>query len=102
MRLPVTGADLKTWRERVRWTQAELMTELEIRSRQTIATWESAEKIPRLVELAILALDQIEASRKRSGFEKQFTPESIAALRTEYWRHVKAEFLELVPPEGRT
>jgi transcriptional regulator with XRE-family HTH domain len=87
----VTGADLKAWRESVGWTQGDLMVELEIRSRQTIGTWESAEKIPRLVELAIVALDQIEASRKRSGFEKQFTPETIAAHGMKYWHQVKAE-----------
>jgi transcriptional regulator with XRE-family HTH domain len=87
----MTGADLKRWRERIGWTQADLMVELEIGSRQTIGTWESAENIPRLVELAIVALDQIEATRKRSGFEKQFTPETIAALRMDYWHQVKAE-----------
>jgi transcriptional regulator with XRE-family HTH domain len=75
----VTGAELKAWRTRIGWTQAGLMIELEVASRQTISTWESAEKIPRLVELAVIALDQVEASRKRSGFERQFTPESIAS-----------------------
>jgi transcriptional regulator with XRE-family HTH domain len=87
----MTGADLKRWRERVGWTQADLMVELEVKSRQTIGTWESAEKIPRLIELAIVALDQIEATRKRSGFEKQFTPETIAALRMNYWHQVKTD-----------
>jgi transcriptional regulator with XRE-family HTH domain len=71
------GTDLKAWREHNRWTQGDLMTELEVGSRQTISTWESAQKIPRLVELAIIALDQVEASRKQSGFAKQFTIESI-------------------------
>jgi transcriptional regulator with XRE-family HTH domain len=78
MRWAVTGAELKAWRSSIGWTQADLMIELEVGSRQTISTWESAEKIPRLVALAITALDQVEASRKRSGFERQFTPESIA------------------------
>jgi transcriptional regulator with XRE-family HTH domain len=72
------GSELRSWREHLGWTQADLMTELEIGSRQTITTWERAEKIPRLIELAIIALDQIEAARKRSGFEKQFTSENIA------------------------
>jgi len=54
------------------------MTELEVASRQTINTWESAEELPRMVELAVTALDQVPAVRKRSGFEKQFTAASIA------------------------
>jgi transcriptional regulator with XRE-family HTH domain len=74
----MTGADLKAWRDQIGWTQGDLMTELEVKSRQTVSTWESAVKIPRVVELAIVALDQIEACRKRSGFEKQLTEEGIA------------------------
>lgn len=74
----MTGAELRAWRSSIGWTQADLMIELEIKSRQTMSTWERAEKIPHVVELAIIALDQIEAARKRSGFEQQFTPESIA------------------------
>jgi transcriptional regulator with XRE-family HTH domain len=74
----MTGAELRAWREKNGWTQADLMIELEVASRQTISTWEKADRIPRLVELATIALDQVEASRKRSGFERQFTPESIA------------------------
>ena len=74
----MTGAELKAWRVRIGWTQADLMIELEVGSRQTISTWENADRIPRLVELAVIAIDQVEASRKRSGFERQFTPESIA------------------------
>jgi transcriptional regulator with XRE-family HTH domain len=74
----MTGHELRSWRENIGWTQTDLMIELEIKSRQTMSTWERAEKIPRVVELAIIALDQIEASRRRSGFERRFTPESIA------------------------
>ncbi len=74
----MTGAELRTWRSRIGWTQTDLMIELEIKSRQTMSAWERAEKIPRVVELAIIALDQIEAARNRSGYERQFTPESIA------------------------
>jgi transcriptional regulator with XRE-family HTH domain len=91
MGLSMTGADLKAWRAKIGWTQNDLMTELEMGSRQTVCTWEKSEKIPRLVELAIYALDQIEASRKRSGFEKQFTPEAIAAQRTRYWHQVNVD-----------
>jgi transcriptional regulator with XRE-family HTH domain len=78
MRWAVTGAELKAWRSSIGWTQVDLMIELDIKSRQTMSAWEHAERIPRVVELAIIALDQIEAARRRSGFERQFTPESIA------------------------
>jgi transcriptional regulator with XRE-family HTH domain len=77
----MTGLELRAWREKIGWTQVDLMVELEVKSRQTMSTWEHAEKIPRVAELAIIALDQIEASRKRSGFERQFTPQSIANRR---------------------
>jgi hypothetical protein len=57
------------------------MIELEIGSRQTISTWEKADSIPRLVELAITALDQVEASRKRSGFERPCAARAAEAIR---------------------
>lgn len=75
----MTGADLRGWREKLGWNQIDLMQEMEVRSRQTISTWEASKEIPRLVELAIIALDQVEACRKRSGFESQFTHERISA-----------------------
>lgn len=77
----MTGAELRSWREQIGWTQADLMSELDVRSRQTISSWEGADEIPRLVELAIIAIDQIEPCRKRSGFQRQFTRESIANRR---------------------
>lgn len=72
------GAELKEWRKKVGLTQADLMEELEVNSRQTISTWENAEQIPRIVELAVTALDKVEPTRKRGGFESQFSVESIA------------------------
>lgn len=74
----MSGADLKAWRRAIGWTQSDLMEELGITSRQTVAGWERAARLPRLVELAVIALDQNEACRNRSGFEKQFSAVSIA------------------------
>jgi transcriptional regulator with XRE-family HTH domain len=67
----MTGCELRAWREKIGWTQTDLMLELGIKSRQTMSTWERAEKIPRVVELAIKALEHIEPSRKRSGYERR-------------------------------
>jgi transcriptional regulator with XRE-family HTH domain len=86
----MTGAELKRWRENNGWKQADLMIELEVASRQTISTWESTQEVPRMVELAIVALDQVEACRNRSGYEKQFTPEGIANLRASRLRGYRA------------
>lgn len=74
----MTGTELRIWREGLGWNQTDLMHELEVRSRQTISAWEASDAIPRIVELAIIALDQVEACRKRSGFESQLTPECIS------------------------
>jgi transcriptional regulator with XRE-family HTH domain len=71
------GIDLKNWREGRHWKQTDLMAELDIKSRQTVITWEASERVPRLVELAIIALDQVEGCSARTGYEKQFTREKI-------------------------
>ena len=78
----MSGEELRAWRKCRGWNQADLMVELEISSRQTINTWESAERIPRIIELSIVALDQVEACRKIAGFEKQWTPEIIGKRRS--------------------
>jgi transcriptional regulator with XRE-family HTH domain len=75
----MTGAELRSWREKLGWNQTDLMHELEVRARQTISAWEASEEVPRMVELAIIALDQIEPCRKRGGFESQLTREGISA-----------------------
>jgi DNA-binding XRE family transcriptional regulator len=80
------GEDLKKWRKTNGWTQAELMEELEITSRQTITSWEKAPRIPRLVELAITAIDQIEPCRRLGGIKCQFTLEQIANRRHDLWK----------------
>ena len=77
----MSGDELRTWRQRRGWNQTDLMKELEVASRQTISTWELSARVPRIVELAIVALDQVEACRKISGFEKQWTPEIIGKRR---------------------
>jgi len=85
------GADLKLWRKSNGWSQADLMEELEVSSRQTISTWENSECIPRTIELAIIAIDQIEACRKRTGFQNQYTQESIANRRFDAWKRARRE-----------
>lgn len=87
----MSGDELRTWRQFRGWKQADLMSELEITSRQTISTWESAPEVPRIVELAIVALDQVETCRKLAGFEKQWTPEIIGKRRS---RNVERYFPE--------
>jgi len=59
------GTELPEWRKRNRFTQDTLRIALGIRSRQTIITWEkSAETLPRLVQLALLALESFPQERK--------------------------------------
>ncbi len=77
----MTGADLRSWRTRRGWSQADLTAELDIKARQTVAAWENSEKIPRLVELAVLALDQLELVRNRSGIEKRMTEDEVKRVR---------------------
>jgi len=59
------GIELPQWRARNRFTQDTLRIALGIRSRQTIITWEkSTEPLPRLVQLALLALENFPEERK--------------------------------------
>ncbi|MFQ3456466.1 hypothetical protein PMN64_24600 [Bradyrhizobium sp. UFLA01-814] len=59
------GTELPEWRSRNRFTQDTLRMALGIKSRQTIITWEkSTEPLPRLVELALLALERFPEERK--------------------------------------
>jgi transcriptional regulator with XRE-family HTH domain len=80
------GSDLKAWRQNNGWTQLDLMEELEINSRQTINNWEKAERIPRLAELAIIAIDQVEACRKKGGIRTQIGIKKIASQRHDLWK----------------
>ena len=55
----MNGADWSAWRRRLGYTQDALMRELGIRSRQTIITWEKADEVPRLAELALYAIENV-------------------------------------------
>jgi DNA-binding XRE family transcriptional regulator len=58
------GIELPEWRSRNRFTQDTLRMALGVKSRQTIITWEkSTEPLPRLVELALLALERFPDER---------------------------------------
>jgi DNA-binding XRE family transcriptional regulator len=60
----MTGIELPEWRHRNRFTQDTLRIALGIRSRQTIITWEkSTERLPRMVQLALLALERFPEER---------------------------------------
>jgi DNA-binding XRE family transcriptional regulator len=61
------GIDLKEWRQRNRYTQEALMHELGVRSRQTMISWERSDKLPRIVELAIQALERSPDLRTVAG-----------------------------------
>jgi len=61
------GRDLVAWRKRNAYSQEELMRELGVRSRQTVSSWENSEQIPRLVQLAVIALEINPSCRTRAG-----------------------------------
>lgn len=53
------GPELRAWRNRNRYTQARLAMTLDV-SRQTLNGWEnSGGSLPRMVELALLALEDL-------------------------------------------
>ena len=62
------GRDLREWRRRNGFSQEELKEELELGSRQTVSTWERPEReVPRLVQLALHALEFDPSCRLRAG-----------------------------------
>jgi DNA-binding XRE family transcriptional regulator len=61
------GAELAAWRKRLGYSQLELMLELDVKSRQTISSWENAADIPRVVELALHGLEHHPPCRRRGG-----------------------------------
>ena len=64
----MNGSDLVAWRKRYGYSQEALMAELGVRSRQTISSWENSGKdVPRIVELALVALEQVPDCRRISG-----------------------------------
>ena len=67
-RKPMRGIDLKERRKRLGYNQEDLMRELGIKSRQTISTWENtSESLPRILELALTALENIPQCRNLLG-----------------------------------
>jgi transcriptional regulator with XRE-family HTH domain len=85
------GVDLKLWREQNHLTQEKLMGELGVKSRQTIIAWEHSEYIPRIVELAVIALDQIEACRRQTGYRTQFLAKNIGRMFHEKTKQYESE-----------
>lgn len=76
------GSDLVSWRKQHSYSQESLMRELDIGSRQTISNWEnSGTDIPRLVELAVIALEQVPSCR-RIGGSKTTAQEKRAYFKT--------------------
>ena len=68
------GTELPEWRKRNGFTQDTLRMALGVKSRQTIITWEkSRDPLPRLVQLALFALENFPEERQ------------VTALRTAPW-----------------
>jgi transcriptional regulator with XRE-family HTH domain len=62
------GTDLPAWRKRHGFTQETLMIALGVKSRQTIITWEkSTEQLPKMVLLALLAVEHVPGARFSYG-----------------------------------
>lgn len=55
----LTGSELRAWRKAMGWNQQHLASELRV-SRPTVSAWESKDDyIPRLVYLAVQALERL-------------------------------------------
>lgn len=64
----MTGEELVEWRRRNGYTQEQLMKELEVRSRQTISSWEKpGRRVERTVQLALIALESDPTLRTSVG-----------------------------------
>lgn len=65
----MTGSELKAWRKANGYeTQESLQRELGIGSRGTISAWENAtDPLPRILELALIALQRVPESRVIGG-----------------------------------
>ena len=63
------GIDLPQWRKRNKFTQDTLRIALGLGSRGTIITWEKSEEpLPKMVKLALLALQNIPEARHADGY----------------------------------
>lgn len=64
----MNGSELRQRRKSLGYNQQDLIDELGVRSRQTLVTWEqSPGDLPRLVDLAMLALERLPESRRIIG-----------------------------------
>jgi transcriptional regulator with XRE-family HTH domain len=74
--IQMRGEELVAWRRRNGFTQAQLMAELDVRSRQTMSAWEKPDReVPRLVELALMTLEREPSVRLIHG--KKATPSQM-------------------------
>lgn len=72
------GEELKVWRESQGKSQKDLAEELDV-SRHSIIKWEQETDVPKLVELAICALDHASPMRLLAG--RASSPEEISQAR---------------------
>jgi DNA-binding XRE family transcriptional regulator len=61
------GSEWAERRKSLGYNVQMLMLELEVGSRQTINNWEKADKVPRVLELAIYALEHYPECRQVGG-----------------------------------
>lgn len=70
----MNGPDLSKWIEDSDFSRSELMLQLGLKSRQTLYAKEhSKENLPRLWELALMALEKLPAARQEMPEGKQAT-----------------------------
>ena len=64
----MNGPELRQQRKRLGYSQQIFIDELGVKSRQTLITWEKSDaELPRLVELAVLALERLPECRRQLG-----------------------------------
>ena len=64
----MNGPELRQLRKRLGYSQQTFIEELGVKSRTTLVTWEKSEtNVPRLVELAVLALEHLPEHRRIHG-----------------------------------
>jgi DNA-binding XRE family transcriptional regulator len=61
------GSEWAAWRKRLGYDVKKLMLELEVGSRQTINNWEKADKVSRVLELALYAVENYPNCRQVFG-----------------------------------
>ena len=75
----MNGSELRELRKSMGFTQDDLMQELGVKSRQTLVSWEKSETdLPRLVTLAMSALEKLPDCRRMHG--KKATAEERKAF----------------------